>query len=144
LGVFGQLLTTLRDVYDIPTGKAQFLKRNLFTEFRLQSHPGHGQGKVQIQRKKLFFVSRQNGFNFVAPMDAVISRDLLHKEQICANCQPHVSKAEFPQKALKFAVQKITKITVNYAPRQKFAELLIVSQKKQSAIRVFGWSERSE
>jgi hypothetical protein len=27
LGVFGQLLTTLRDVYDIPTGKAQFLKK---------------------------------------------------------------------------------------------------------------------
>jgi hypothetical protein len=26
LGVFGQLLTTLRDVYDIPTGKAQFFE----------------------------------------------------------------------------------------------------------------------
>jgi hypothetical protein len=57
-------------------------------------------------------------------MDAVVSRDLLHNSY-CANCQPHVSKAEFPQKALKFAVQKITKITLNYAPRQKYAELLI-------------------
>jgi hypothetical protein len=72
LGVFGQLLTILRDVYDIPTGKAQFLKKNLFTEFSHTTDADKGRSKFSA--KNLLFCLSPKWLQFCLPNGP--SRDL--------------------------------------------------------------------